>query len=225
MNIALSGFLLGLSLIVAIGPQNALIIKQGIKRQGIGPIITVCMLSDIVLMIGGTAGVGAIVSQAPMVLVIMRWLGAAYLAWFGYQCFRDSFAKDAKALVVDEQEPVGQPLAGGTSAVAVDTRKATAVQHKAWVKPVMMALAFTWLNPAAWIDTLVMVGGLANQHGEVGRWYFVGGALVASMMWFPSVGYGAAALSGVLSRPKVWKVINFAIGCIMVSMCLRLIFQ
>lgn len=245
MHLMFSGFLLGLSIIMAIGPQNALIIKQGIKREGIVPILAVCMISDVLLIFGGTAGVGMLITQAPIALVILKWLGVAYLAWFGFTCFRDAFS-NSNALVVEEQEPVSTAVAVGANnashaasgndelspqptgstkvrtPIATKNPKATSAS---WVKPVMLALAFTWLNPAAWIDVLVLLGGLANQHGDPGRWYFASGALMASMLWFPSLGFGAQRFSSVLAKPTAWKIINFAIGCVMVTMCIRLILQ
>ncbi len=89
MSIAVAGFLLGLSLIVAIGPQNALVIRQGVKREGLIVVLAICILSDIFLIFGGTAGVGVIIEKAPLALVALKWFGAAYLAWFAVSCFRD----------------------------------------------------------------------------------------------------------------------------------------
>ncbi|GAA1475374.1 LysE/ArgO family amino acid transporter [Corynebacterium felinum] len=226
MSIIVAGFLLGLSLIVAIGPQNALIIRQGIKRHAVIPVLLVCMTSDIFLILGGTAGVGALIEKAPIALVILKYLGAAYLAWFGFSCFRDAFSRRGSSMVVDHSDEIESstsidsdlPTTGGGS-VAVQTR----TQTRTWVKPVLAALAFTWLNPAAYIDALIMLGGMANQHGETGRWYFAFGALLASATWFPLLGFGSSYFSDVLARPKAWRIINFTIGCIMVVMCARVL--
>ncbi|AKK05724.1 lysine efflux permease [Corynebacterium mustelae] len=233
MSIVIAGFLLGISLIVAIGPQNALIIKQGIKREAVVAVLAVCMLSDILLILGGTAGVGELIERAPIALVILKWLGAAYLAWFGFSCFRDAFKKDAGALTVESDSSPGttSPTSSdfGHSGGSVTTKTTTKTQPRTqttthtWLKPVLAALAFTWLNPAAYIDALIMLGGMANQYGTSGRWLFAAGALLASMTWFPLLGYGSARFSTILSQPQAWRFINFAIGCIMVMMCIRVL--
>ena len=95
--------------------------------------------------------------------------------------------------------------------------------ERAWVKPVLAALAICWLNPAAYVDVLVMLGGMANQYGTTNRWLFAAGALMASMVWFPLLGYGSARFSEVLSRPRVWQVINLGIGCIMTGLTIKLL--
>ena len=102
MSIAVAGFLLGLSLIVAIGPQNALVIRQGVKREGLIVVLAICMLSDIFLIFGGTAGVGVIIEKAPLALVALKWFGAAYLAWFAVSCFRDM----VKPRALDSSPPI-----------------------------------------------------------------------------------------------------------------------
>ncbi|MDO5098307.1 MAG: LysE/ArgO family amino acid transporter [Corynebacterium sp.] len=234
MSIVIAGFLLGISLIVAIGPQNALIIKQGIKREAVVAVLAVCMLSDILLILGGTAGVGELIERAPIALVILKWLGAAYLAWFGFSCFRDAFKKDADALTVESEtsphavSPSDSDFghsSGGSVTTKTTTQALPQVQTttRTWLKPVLAALAFTWLNPAAYIDAVIMLGGMANQYGTSGRWLFAAGALLASMTWFPLLGYGSTRFSTVLSQPQAWRFINFAIGCIMVMMCIRLL--
>ncbi|MDU0478471.1 LysE/ArgO family amino acid transporter [Staphylococcus chromogenes] len=223
MSILLSGFLMGLSLIIAIGPQNALILKQGIKREPVVPILIVCLLSDVLLILGGTAGVGVLVEKAPTFLVVLKWLGVAYLIYFGFTCFRD--ARRSRALTVEvDQAPIAAPLSDG-GGVSLKTLKPSTTVRRAqapWHAPVIAALTFTWLNPAAYVDTLVMLGGIANQYGEQFRWVFAAGALLASCVWFPAIGFGAVKLSGPLSQPLMWRRVNFAIGCLMMFLALRL---
>ncbi|AFM07236.1 LysE/ArgO family amino acid transporter [Corynebacterium pseudotuberculosis] len=241
MSIAIAGFLMGLSLIVAIGPQNALIIRQGVKREGVLAVLLVCIISDIILIFGGTAGVGALVERAPIALVVMKWLGAAYLLYFGISCWRDALKRRGDALTVEETEPEyaesieirSQQHSNSSLITAPKTRlgkpsqrssvEKTHAPHRPWVKPVLAALAFTWLNPAAYIDVLVMLGGIANQHGETGRWVFASGALAASFVWFPFIGFTSLRFAHVLARPTVWRYINIAIGVIMFIMCARLL--
>src|SRR5699024_12644219 len=97
------------------------------------------------------------------------------------------------------------------------------IQKSTWLKPALATLAICWLNPAAYVDALVMLGGLANQYGPSGRWVFAAGATAASMVWFPTIGLGAGTYSHVLSRPAVWRGINFGIGWIMTLLTLKLL--
>lgn len=220
MSVYLSGLFIGLSLIVAIGPQNALVIRQGIKRQGILAVVLVCVLSEVVLNVLGTAGVGALVARAPLALSILKYLGIAYMAWFGYTCFRDAWSKSATAIETPTHTVVEQQPASATATVLTKTVPVT--QQRTWVQPMLAALAFTFLNPAAYVDVVIMLGGIANQHGVDGRWIFSAGAVTAGLVWFPLLAFGAASFSRVLSRPQSWRIINFCIGVIMVIMCIRL---
>lgn len=198
MSIALHGFLLGISLILAIGPQNALVLKQGLKRHAVGVVVSVCVISDLILIAAATAGIGVVVDRFPIAMDILRYVGAAYLLWFGYTCFRD--ARDPKGL---------------------DTSDAAATSG--WREPALAALFFTWLNPATYVDILVMLGGMANQYPFPEKWFFAAGALLASIVWFPSLGYGAKALSGILAKPRTWQILNVLIGCLMMFLATRLI--
>lgn len=221
MSVIVSGLIVGLSLIVAIGPQNALIIKQGIKRQHVVPTLIVCMLSDVILILGGTLGVGVLVESAPMFLSLLKWFGAAYLAYFAFTCFRDA-ATSTETVVIEEESPRPQPsTSAGDTLVATAPARVRKRTH--WYQPVLTALAFTWLNPVAYIDALVMLGGLANQHGPIMRWYFAAGALLASVIWFPTIGILSVKGASILQRPAIWRGLNFAIGCLMVFMTIKLI--
>lgn len=237
MSLLISGFALGISLIVAIGPQNALLIKQGIKRDHIWVVIAICAVSDMLLIAGGTAGVGYLVETFPTALVVLKYLGAAYLAYFTFLCFRDGFRDKVETLSPTDAEPnqteqidsFDGGTSGGTgSGAAVDTRKpATALRRQmrksTWLKPALATLAICWLNPAAYVDVLVMLGGIANQYGPDGRWVFAAGAITASMVWFPTIGLSAAKFSDILSRPAVWRGINIGIGCIMTLLTIKLL--
>ncbi|MEJ5998721.1 LysE/ArgO family amino acid transporter [Corynebacterium sp. H130] len=217
MSVVFSGLLIGLSLIVAIGPQNALIIRQGMKREHVIPILVVCLLSDVLLILGGTLGVGVLIERAPLFLTALKWCGAAYLAYFAYTCFKDAAKAPEEPAIVEDLEPVAS-TSGTTMVVTAPARTKTA-----WYKPVLTALAFTWLNPSAYIDALIMLGGIANQHGEVLRWHFAAGALLASTIWFPTIGFLSVKGAAVLQRPNVWRGVNFTIGCVMVYMTIRIL--
>ncbi|MCS4489786.1 LysE/ArgO family amino acid transporter [Corynebacterium sp. ES2794-CONJ1] len=222
MSIVIAGFLLGISIIVAIGPQNALIIRQGIKREAVGAVVAVCLISDILLIFGGTAGVGAIIERAPIILTILKYAGASYLAWFGLSCFRDAFKPKGGSMVIEQSSPTA-PVDGASGSGGVQVKVRPQQRTRTWTKPVLAALAFTWLNPAAYIDALIMLGGMANQYGTSGRWYFATGALIASVVWFPLIGFGSSYFSHILAKPSSWRIINAAIGCIMAVMCVRLL--
>ena len=222
MEIFVTGLLLGASLLLAIGPQNVLVIKQGIKREGITAVIIVCLLSDVALFTLGTVGVGLISDTAPIFLDVLRWCGIAYLLWFAVMAARDALHTRADVTFVDESEPVARPATGGVG-VATQERTRSVVKQKSWVKPMLMAIVLTWLNPNAYLDAFVFIGGVGAQYGETGRWIFAAGAFAASLAWFPLVGYGAAALSRPLSSPKVWRWINVGVAVILTGLAIKLI--
>lgn len=220
MSTVLAGLLLGFSLIVAVGPQNLLLIRQGARREGVTAVIAVCLLSDVLLLSLGTLGVGVLVDRAPLLLTALKWAGVAYLAWFSSAALRDALRAHRRvgATVIEADGPRGQEgAAGGGTALATRVRP-----RRTWVKPMWAAVALTWLNPSAYLDSLVMIGGLANQYGDPGRWLFTGGALLASFIWFPVVGYGAGLLSGPLSSPRVWRVLNVAIAVVLAGLAWKL---
>ncbi|MEJ4099880.1 LysE/ArgO family amino acid transporter [Corynebacterium mastitidis] len=220
MSIALSGFLLGISLIVAMGPQNILLIKQGIRREGITAVILVCFFSDALLYTAGALGMGAITQRYPLALDALRIVGIVYLAWFAFCSLRDALfpRHGGDVTVVEHREP--QESHGAPGGTAVLTRAPARAQ--AWVRPTLAALALTWLNPGAYLDGMVMVGGISLQYGPDGKWAFIAGALAASLLWFTSVGYGAGALSRPLSNPRVWRALNAAFGIILIALCVKL---
>ncbi|MGI8417352.1 MAG: LysE/ArgO family amino acid transporter [Nakamurella sp.] len=185
----LTGLLTGLSLIIAIGAQNAYVLRQGLARQHIGVVVAICAISDLVLIVAGVAGVGALVRSHPTLLTVLRWVGAAYLVWFGVRSILA--ARRAHAL--------------------------TAHSLRAKSSVVLTTLALTWLNPHVYLDTVLMLGNIANQHGPAGRWWFAGGACLGSVIWFTGLGYGARAASGWIGRPTVWRVLDVLIGLTMIT--------
>lgn len=194
---AVAGFFTSLGFIVAIGAQNAYILRQGIRREHTWMIIAVCAISDIVLIFAGTAGVGAILTSAPALIEVMRWCGAAYLLWFAYQSVR--------------------------SAVRPQGLIAEAGQSVPMKKALLAVLAITWLNPHVYLDTVIMVGSIANHQGPDARWWFATGASLASVVWFLTIGLGARGLSGVLAKPRAWQLLDFAIAGIMAALAVMLI--
>ena len=223
MSIMLAGLLLGFSLIIAVGPQNLLLIRQGARREAVTAVVLVCLLSDVVLFALGTLGVGVLIDRAPLVLTALKWAGVAYLSWFGFAALRDSARArrrgESVPVVVGSEEPREEASGGGGTALATRVRP-----QRTWVAPMWTALALTWLNPSAYLDSLVMIGGMANQYGDPQRWLFTGGALLASAVWFPVVGYGAGLLAGPLSSPRVWRVLNVLIAVVLFGLAGKLAF-
>jgi L-lysine exporter family protein LysE/ArgO len=187
------GLLTGLSLIVAIGAQNAFVLRQGLRHDRIGAVVLVCMLSDLVLIAAGVAGIGALVDRAGFVLDVVRWLGVAFLVWYGAGSLRRA----------------AHP--GGLAAEAPGSRQA-----------VTTAVLLTWLNPHVYLDTVLLVGSIANTHGAGGRWWFALGAGVASVLWFTGLGYGARLAAPLLARPAAWRVLDVLIGVTMLAIAARL---
>lgn len=191
----LTGMATGLSLIVAVGPQNALVIRQGVRREHLGAVLAICIAADALLILAGTVGIGVLVERVPVALVILRWLGVAYLVWFAIGSFRS--AARAKGLEAGSGERTLAAVVGTT-------------------------LALTFLNPAVYLDTVVMLGNLANQNGPDLRWVFAAGAILGSLLWFLVIGYGSKSLAPWLARPAVWRWLDIAIGVVILVIALRL---
>ena len=191
------GFLTGLSLIIAIGAQNAFVIKQGLLRQHVLLIVLICAISDAVLIFLGTGGLGALVQSNQGLLEVVRWFGVAYLTWFGIKSAKSAFTN--------------QSLQASESSTVSAIKVATTV------------LALTWLNPHVYLDTVILLGSVASQF-DSDRWYFATGASVASVLWFTAIGFGARAASKYMSRPIFWKVLDSLIALIMFSIAITLAF-
>lgn len=199
----LAGLGFGLSLIVAIGAQNAFVLRQGVRREHVGLVVAVCAASDVVLYLAGTAGLGALVVSHPAVVEVARWAGAAVVLGYGALAARRAFRGDEAGLA-----------AASDGAVADAGRRA---------RPVLLtALALTWLNPHVYLDTVVLQGSLAASHGD-GRWLFTAGAVVSSVLWFVGLGYGARLLAPVLARPGAWRVVDGVVAVIMLVVAVSLV--
>lgn len=190
----LTGFAAGLALIVAIGAQNAYVLRQGLRREHVGAVVAVCLAADIALIAAGTLGIGALVERAPTVLDLLRWAGAAYLVWFAASSFRS----------------------------AARPRRLTETNDRSRGSVVLTAAALTFLNPHVYLDTVVMLGSLANTHGTL-RWAFAAGAMAASAVWFTGLGFGARALAGPLGRPTTWRALDVVIGLVMLGLAVYLV--
>jgi len=186
-----AGFGTSLGLIVAIGAQNAFVLRQGIRRHAVGAVVAVCALSDAVLIALGIAGVGALLRTYPSAITVITILGAAFLLTYGFLAARRMF------------RPAGLEVAG----VAVGSRR----------RVVVTCLALTWLNPHVYLDTLLLLGTLAAARGDL-RWAFGVGAVLASLSWFAALGFGARLLTGFFAKPSSWRLLDGFVAATMVTL-------
>lgn len=196
MTTFLSGFALSLTLILAIGAQNAFVLRQGVRRAHVFAVCLTCALSDAVLIAAGVAGFGELAEALPWVAEAMRWGGAAFLLAYGALSVRSAIRGGA---VLE---------AGGGATQSLAAALAT-------------CLALTWLNPHVYLDTVVLVGSVAAQYAN--RLAFGAGATAASFVFFFSLGYGARALAPVFARPGAWRVLDAGVGLLMWAIAAALI--
>ncbi|WP_402464370.1 LysE/ArgO family amino acid transporter [Isoptericola aurantiacus] len=198
----LAGLGLGLSLIVAIGAQNAFVLRQGVRREHVGVVVTVCAASDAVLYAAGAAGLGALVERHPGVVTVARWAGAVVVLGYGALAARRAWRGHEELTAARDGE------------VADAGRR---------LRPVLLtALALTWLNPHVYLDTVVLQGTIAASYGD-DRWWFTAGAMLASVLWFAGLGYGARLLAPLLRRPGAWRVVDGVIALVMVAVAVSLV--
>ena len=195
LQMMLLGFAASLTLIVAIGAQNAYLLRLGVEGRGriLVTVILICAFSDAVLIAAGVAGVGAVLEAAPAAVEAVRMLGALFLISYGVIAARR--ALNPRAMTVDES-----PAEASMKAIVLTT------------------LAFTWLNPHVDLDTVMLLGSLANQQDGVDRWWWALGAATASFAWFFLLGYGARLLKPLFARPAAWRVLDALIALIMVGL-------
>lgn len=185
----------GLALIVAIGAQNAFVLRQGIRGEHIGAIVAVCALSDAVLIAAGVLGTGALLAAAPAAVVVLRYVGAAFLVTYGVMAAKRILSP--KALV--SADASGSSRSGLAAALAT-------------------SLALTWLNPHVYLDTVLLLGSVANAQGAGLQWWFGAGAMVGSVLWFCSLGFGAKLLRGFFARPASWRFLDGGVAVTMVGL-------
>jgi L-lysine exporter family protein LysE/ArgO len=194
---AVSGLGLGLALIVAIGAQNAFVLRQGLRGEHVVPVVAVCALSDLALIAAGVAGTGALLDRVPEAVTVIRWAGAAFLVGYGALAAR-RVLRPAGALMTD------------------------AAQRTPLLPTVLTASALTWLNPHVYLDTLVLLGSVAAAQGDL-RWHFGIGAAVGSLLWFSALGAGARLLRPVFARPGAWRLLDAGIALVMVGLAAGLV--
>ena len=197
LQAALSGFLLGASLIVAIGAQNAFILRQGLLRSHVFVLCLICALADAVLIAAGVGGLGTLIAQAPRAIAVVTIAGALFLFFYALVALRRAF------------HPEALRAASGRDG---DLKTAIAA-----------CLAFTFLNPHVYLDTVLLLGGLSAQFEGPARAAYGAGAALASFVWFFGLGYGARLLQPVFARPSAWRVLDVLIGVVMAVIGLSLL--
>lgn len=197
LPIFLTGLGSGASLIIAIGAQNAFVLRQGLRREYVLPVVALCVLSDALLIAAGVAGIGAIVKAAPLALEIVRWVGFAFL--------------------------LGYALVAARRALTPSTLTAASGVAPSLTATLAMCLAITWLNPHVYLDTVLLLGSLSADHGDPGRWVFGAGAATASLLWFSALGFGARLAAPLFARPIAWRILDAGVAVLMVVLAVLLV--
>ncbi len=187
----LQGFTLSASLIIAIGSQNAFVLRQGLRREHVFLVCTICFFCDAALIALGVGGFGALVASSPLLLRLTYWGGAAFLFIYGLRAFRAA-------------------LRPGRLEVDTSGNLATSLTRVA-----LTTLALTLLNPHVYIDTVLLLGSVAGQQHESARPWFAIGAISASLLWFYCLGYGSRVLAPLFSKQAAWRTLDALIGCVM----------
>ncbi|WP_332761168.1 LysE/ArgO family amino acid transporter [Pseudarthrobacter sp.] len=191
------GFGTGLALIVAIGSQNAFVLRQGIRGEHVAAVVLVCSVSDALLIAAGIAGVGALLRSSPVIVDVVRFAGAAFLVGYGVMAARRAV------------RPGALTASGRQPAVGLGAALST-------------VLALTWLNPHVYLDTVLLLGSVANQQAQDLRWWFGGGAIAASIAWFSALGFGARVLRPFFARPSSWRILDGLVAAVMLTLGVRL---
>lgn len=188
----------GAGLIIAIGAQNAFVLKQGIQKNYVFITVLICSIIDAFLISVGVGGLGVILTSNMLLLTFARWGGALFLTYYGFRSFRSVFKSESLKLESSPERP---------------TLKVT----------IVTVLALSLLNPHVYLDTVVLLGTIGAQFSLSERYFFALGAILASFVWFFSLGYGAAYLAPLFRKPLAWKILDFFIGCVMWVIALSLI--
>ncbi|QHQ34701.1 LysE/ArgO family amino acid transporter [Algicella marina] len=196
LNAASTGFATGFVLILAIGAQNAFVLRQGLRRAHVFWVCLTCATSDAILIAAGVSGFGAIADSTPWLPDLMRWLGVAFLTGYGVSRLNAARAPQAALALSGEAEPLRKAL--------------------------LTCLAFTWLNPHVYLDTLALIGAVSVPFEGSAKLAFGGGAISASFVFFFGLGYGARLLAPLLQSPRAWQILDAGIGLLMLVLALSL---
>jgi L-lysine exporter family protein LysE/ArgO len=195
MSAAVAGFGLGLSLIVAIGAQNAFVLRQGLLRQHVLAVVLICAVSDAVLISAGVAGFGALATALPWLEPVMRYGGVAFLAVYGFRALRSAWTSSGVLKASGEAGSLKSAL--------------------------LTCLAFTWLNPHVYLDTVVLLGSISSQYPS--KLAFALGGITASFVFFFSLGFGARLLAPFFARPLAWRILDALVGALMWAIAVKLL--
>jgi L-lysine exporter family protein LysE/ArgO len=193
----LKGIGLGGSLIVAIGSQNAYLLRQALKREYVLTCIAICIICDVALIAAGVAGMGQLIIEAPALLFWIKIAGAGFLFWYGLRAARSAI--HPSAMLADENNS------------APDRKTVIAAM-----------LAFSLLNPHVYLDTVVLLGSIGGQQAGNGRLYFALGAMLASVLWFSGLGLGARYLRPIFAQPNAWRILDGIIAIVMWALAISL---
>lgn len=193
---ALVGLVTGLGLIVAIGAQNAFVLRQGLRREHVLGVVLVCAVADAILVTAGVAGLGPVLTSHESVMTAVRYGGAAFLGWFAVSAAR-------RALRPATLRPAADEAPGGRARV------------------LLTCAALTFLNPHVYLDTVVLLGSVAHQQDR--PWAFAAGAVTASVGWFVSLGFGAGRLAPLFARPRAWQVLDVLVAIVMATLAVSLV--
>ncbi|PYY59362.1 amino acid transporter [Curtobacterium sp. MCSS17_011] len=225
----LSGLGTGLALIVAIGVQNTYLLRLAVSAglRVVAAAVVVCAVSDALLIVAGVLGVGAVVERFPVALLVIRFIGAAFLLTYGVLAARRALRPSGDALrVTDEAADDGVVVTGADAGVDATTRTTVAVGRTRTAPPgqvvtmrtaVLTMLVFTWANPHVYLDTLVFLGSVANQQGADDRWLWTIGAVAASCLWFGALGFGGRLLRPLFEKPLTWRVFDGLVAVVMLA--------
>ncbi|RNM17600.1 amino acid transporter [Nocardioides pocheonensis] len=197
MTAAVAGLLFGLSLIAAIGAQNAFVLRQGLRRELVGPVVAVCSTSDAILIAAGVAGLGVLVDHAPDLLATTKILGAAFLLGYAAPALRR--VASPRSLHAEREDA-----------------------RPAYGRVLVSAVLLTWLNPHVYLDTVLLLGSVAASHGS-DRWWFALGATTGSVLWFSGLGYGARLLGPLFVRPGAWRALDALVAATMTAVAVGLL--
>lgn len=197
----IKGLTLGASLIIAIGSQNAFVLRQGLRKEFVFTICTICFFCDAILILLGVGGFGRLVASSEMLMSIARWGGALFLFFYGIRSFRSACKIEVMAVDASDKQASGLTWAVATT------------------------LALTLLNPHVYLDTVILLGSVAGQYPETERAFFALGAVTASLAWFYGLGYGARILTPFFQKQLSWKILDVLIGTIMWGIAGGLIFS
>jgi len=194
---ALAGLGFGLSLIVAIGAQNAYVLRQGLRKEHVFVIVAICALSDALLIAVGVAGLGAIIQQLEWLLLLIEVIGGVFLCTYGVMAAKRAWKPEV--------------LNTDTGGAAISLKVAVGT-----------VLALTYLNPHVYLDTVLLLGSVAGTY-EANRWWFAAGAMLGSIVWFSTLGFGARLLAPVFKKPTAWRVLDAIIALVMFTLGMSLL--